>query len=54
MPQVTAGASRSAPRLAIVSPTIASRPSVSVPPFVSHRTIVRAPACLAARSVASA
>ncbi len=51
IPQVTAGASGSASRLARTSPTIATSSSVSVPPLVSHRTSVRAPAWRAARSV---
>ncbi len=54
MPQVTAGASGSASSVARTSPMIAVSSSVSVPPFVSHRTSVRAPAWRAARSVASA
>ena len=54
IPQVTAGASGSASSAARVSPTIRSRSSVSVPPFVSHSTRLRAPAWRAARRVASA
>ena len=54
IPQVSAGAAGSASTLARTSPTIRSSSSVIVPPFVSHRTSVRAPASRAARSVASA
>ena len=54
MPQVTAGASGSASRLARTSPMIVTSSSVSVPPFVSHSTSVREPAWRAARRVASA
>ena len=45
------GRRRARPR---TSATIAGSSSVSVPPFVSHRTSVRAPAWRAARSVARA
>ena len=54
IPQVTAGAPGSPSRAMRVSSTIRSSSSVSVPPFVSHRTSERAPAWRAARSVARA
>ncbi len=50
MPHVTAGASGSASSVVITSVTTATSSSVSVPPFVSHRTSVREPAPRAARS----
>jgi hypothetical protein len=54
MPQVTAGAAASFSSESRTSSTIRSSSSVSVPPFVSHRTSVREPASRAARNVASA
>ena len=54
IPQVTAGASGSASSEPRTSPMIETSSSVIVPPFVSHRTSVRAPAWRAARKVESA
>ena len=51
IPQVTGGASGVGLERARTSPMIETSSLVIVPPFVSHRTSVRAPAWRAARNV---